>query len=71
MNIVRVKTFYDDFYWVNLDDINNPNKILIPIYVKRLNKFIKRLDTEAGQKDRQSLLHKENIIHIYREKKEL
>lgn len=64
MNIVRVKTVYDNFYWVNSEDISNPNKVLIPVYVKRLNSFIKRIDTKAGQKDYQNMLHKENITHI-------
>lgn len=64
MNIVRVRTVYDNFYWVNSEDIANPNKVLIPIYVKRLDKFIKRFDTKAGQKDSQNMLHKENIKNI-------
>lgn len=62
MNLVYVLTVYNQRLRVDQDDLDNPDKILIPVYNRDGVKIFDSMSYDFKRDSGRAMLHKDNIL---------
>lgn len=65
-SITRVRDVYRRFYWVSTRHLNDTTKTMIPL---TNGHGLRRINTPAGRRDNQNMLHRDNIAEVLQERK--